>query len=45
MQVLCGNDYQFATPKLAALARQAAIYKDQKFSDLAPLTVDYDLEL
>ncbi len=40
MQVLCGTDYHFATPKLAALAQRAAIYKDQKFSDHAPLTVD-----
>ncbi|MFN5049286.1 endonuclease/exonuclease/phosphatase family protein, partial [Roseateles sp.] len=38
-------DYHFATPKLAALAKQAAIYKDQKFSDHAPLTVDYDFAL
>lgn len=45
MQVLCGTDYQFATPKLAALARQAAIYKAHKFSDHAPLTVDYDFQL
>jgi exodeoxyribonuclease-3 len=36
-------DYQIATPALAALARTASIYKDQKFSDHAPLTVDYDL--
>jgi exodeoxyribonuclease-3 len=38
-------DYQFATPGIAALARSAAIYKEQKFSDHAPLTIDYDLSL
>ncbi|MCU7370518.1 exodeoxyribonuclease III [Paucibacter sp. O1-1] len=38
-------DYHFATPKLAALAKQAAIYKAQKFSDHAPLTIDYDFKL
>src|ERR1035437_9459219 len=35
-------DYQIATPGLAQLARTAAIYKDQRFSDHAPLTIDYD---
>jgi exodeoxyribonuclease-3 len=35
-------DYQIATPGLAASARRAAIYKDQRFSDHAPLTIDYD---
>ncbi len=34
-------DYQLATPVLAARAQQASIYKDQWFSDHAPLTVDY----
>jgi exodeoxyribonuclease III len=38
-------DYQIATPALAALARQAHIYKDQRFSDHAPLIIDYDLAL
>ena len=38
-------DYHFATPKLAALAQRESIYKDQKFSDHAPLTVDYDFKL
>ncbi len=38
-------DYHLATPGLAALARRASIYKDQKFSDHAPLTVDYDFDL
>lgn len=34
-------DYQIATPKIAAAARRAAIYKDERFSDHAPLTIDY----
>lgn len=34
-------DYQIASPALAARAHGAAIYKDVKFSDHAPLTVDY----
>ena len=38
-------DYQFATPDIAALARTAAIYKEQKFSDHAPLTIEYNLSL
>jgi exodeoxyribonuclease-3 len=35
-------DYQIATPGIAAKARKAAIYKAQRFSDHAPLTIDYD---
>ncbi|KZE34825.1 exodeoxyribonuclease III [Crenobacter luteus] len=34
-------DYQIATPQLAARAVSAKVYKDEKFSDHAPLTVDY----
>lgn len=34
-------DYQLATPELAACAQKAMIYKDEKFSDHAPLVVDY----
>ncbi|PIT47485.1 exodeoxyribonuclease III [Snodgrassella alvi] len=37
-------DYQLATPNLAACAQTAAIYKDKKFSDHAPLIVDYAYE-
>lgn len=36
-------DYQIASPRLAGVARRASIYKDQRFSDHAPLIVDYDL--
>ena len=35
-------DYHIATPGLAARARSAAIYKAQRFSDHAPLTIEYD---
>ena len=35
-------DYHLATPTMAALARSEHIYKDQRFSDHAPMTVDYD---
>ena len=38
-------DYQFATPSVASLAKTAVIYKDQTFSDHAPLTVEYDFKL
>ncbi|MES2578937.1 MAG: exodeoxyribonuclease III [Pseudomonadota bacterium] len=34
-------DYQVATPELALKAAQASIYKTQKFSDHAPLIIDY----
>ncbi len=37
-------DYHLATPALAAGARTHAIYKDAKFSDHAPITIDYDWE-
>ena len=35
-------DYQVATPAIAASARKVRIYKDQRYSDHAPLTIDYD---
>jgi exodeoxyribonuclease-3 len=38
-------DYQLATPGLAATARSASVYKQQWFSDHAPLTVDYDFQI
>ena len=34
-------DYHLATPNIARFARQEAIYKGQKFSDHAPITVEY----
>ena len=36
-------DYQIATLALGQRARQAGVYKDARFSDHAPLTIDYDL--
>ena len=36
-------DYQIATPGIAARARAAGVYKEQRFSDHAPLIVDYNL--
>jgi len=38
-------DYQIATPALAATAKRVAIFKEQRFSDHAPLTIDYDFAL
>lgn len=35
-------DYQIATPGIAATAQRCAIYKEERFSDHAPLTIDYD---
>jgi exodeoxyribonuclease-3 len=35
-------DYQLTTALLAKTARQASIYKAQRFSDHAPLCIDYD---
>jgi exodeoxyribonuclease-3 len=36
-------DYQIATAAIAVEARSANIYKEQRFSDHAPLTVEYGL--
>lgn len=38
-------DYHLATPNVAARAVREAIYLDQRFSDHAPLMVDYDFTL
>ncbi|WP_048440937.1 exodeoxyribonuclease III [Caenimonas sp. SL110] len=38
-------DYHLATPATARLARTESIYKAQKFSDHAPITVDYEFSL
>ena len=35
-------DYHLATPALASKARSEAIYKDEKFSDHAPITIAYE---
>ena len=38
-------DYHLATPAIAATARHEHIYVSQKFSDHAPLLIDYDFSL
>ncbi len=35
-------DYHIATPGIAQSAKRTAVYKDERFSDHAPLIVDYD---
>ena len=37
-------DYQIATPGIANKAQKERIYKEKKFSDHAPLIVDYDFK-
>ncbi len=38
-------DYHLATPGIAATAARVEVYKAQRFSDHAPLIVDYDFKL
>ena len=38
-------DYQIATAGIAQTARAATVYKASRFSDHAPLTIEYDLNL
>jgi exodeoxyribonuclease III len=38
-------DYHLATPALAATAKREQIYLDQRFSDHAPVLIDYDFKL
>ena len=38
-------DYHLATPAIAATARRESIYLDQRFSDHAPVIVDYAFKL
>jgi exodeoxyribonuclease-3 len=38
-------DYQIATAGIAAKAKRTDVFRDIKFSDHAPLTVDYDHKL
>src|SRR3989344_1326266 len=38
-------DYQVISPALASKVKRAEIYKDQFFSDHAPLIIDYDVEI
>ncbi len=37
-------DYQMVSPELAKKATSAHVYKEVKFSDHAPLVVDYEYE-
>jgi hypothetical protein len=45
LSVFCCIDYHLATPSVASTARSESIYKTEKFSDHAPITVDYELAL
>lgn len=38
-------DYQIATPAIAAKVSATSIYKARRFSDHAPLTIDYDCSM
>jgi exonuclease III len=44
MWVYCRIDYHLATPALANGARKVDIYKGEKFSDHAPITIEYDFK-
>jgi exodeoxyribonuclease-3 len=41
LQVICASFYHLATPALAAGAQSVEIYKGEKFSDHAPITIGY----
>ena len=38
-------DYQLASGAIAERARNAAVYKEQRFSDHAPVSIDYEFDL
>jgi exodeoxyribonuclease-3 len=38
-------DYHLATRPIAHLAKRESIYKTERFSDHAPITVEYDIAL
>ena len=38
-------DYHIATPKLKNTAKKASIYKTERFSDHAPLLIDYEIKI
>ena len=38
-------DYHIATPKLKNYIKRANIYKDERFSDHAPLIIDYNIAI
>lgn len=37
-------DYQLVTPDLRERVRSASVYRDQRFSDHAPVTIEYDVD-
>jgi exodeoxyribonuclease-3 len=37
-------DYQIGTPGIAAMAKLAGVFKNQRFSDHAPVMIEYDLD-
>ena len=43
--VIRASIYHLATPGLAAKAKREQIYLGQRFSDHAPLIIDYDFTL
>ena len=45
MPVFRATCYHLATPGFAQLARRETIYKTERFSDHAPVTVEYEFAL
>ena len=45
VQIFCRTDYRVATAGIAQTARTASIHKTTRFSDHAPLTVDYEFKV
>lgn len=45
MQVICASDYQIATPHISETVISADIYKEERFSDHAPLIIDYNFDI
>ena len=45
LQIFYRIDYHLATPGIAAEAKAESIYLAQRFSDHAPLIIDYDFRL
>jgi len=45
LRVICAINYHLATVGLASHALTASIYKAEKFSDHAPLTIECDFTL
>jgi len=43
--VFCPIDYHLATPGVAAAAKREHIDLERRFSDHAPLTIDYDFKI